>query len=289
MLDTTLVPWPVVTLAAVATVFLVMFSLGLASQIGELRWALERPGLVARALVTVLVIVPAVAVVVTRLLGLPRAVQVGLVVMAICPGAPVALRRSLGAGSHHSFATALQLMMATLAIVSMPLSVALLNPLYSAHATISPGEVARQVFIAQLLPLGLGLLARRAAPVLSARAVPAVTKAAALMLAAFGVLLILVIWKAVIGAAPATILAIVIVTVVALAVGHAMGAPAADTRTAVAMASAIRNPGLALLVAAANNAAPEVVATVMACALWSAVTVTPYAVWRVRAARTTNA
>ena len=72
----------------------------------------------------------------------------------------MALRRSLGAGSHHSVTTALQLLMATLAIVSMPLSVALFNPLYAGHATISPGEVARQVFIAQLLPLGPGLLAR---------------------------------------------------------------------------------------------------------------------------------
>jgi predicted Na+-dependent transporter len=285
MLDTTLIPELAVTLAAVATVFLVMFSLGLASQVGELRWALGRPGLVARALVTVLVIVPAVAVVITRALGLPRAVQVGLVLMAVCPGAPVALRRSLGAGGHQSFATALQLLMATLAIVTMPLSIALLNPIYGGRATISPGEVARQVFIVQLLPLGLGLLARRAAPVMAMRAAPVVTKAAALMLAAFAVLLALVIWKAVLGASPTTVLAIVILTVVALAVGHAMGAPAADTRTAVAMASAIRNPGLALLVAAANNAAPEIIGTVMACALWSALTVTPYAVWRAKTAR----
>lgn len=276
---------PVVTLVAAATVFLVMFSLGLASKAGDLRWALGRPGLVVRALLTVLVIVPAIAVVVTRVLGLPRSVQIGLVVMAICPGAPVALRRSLGAGSHHSFATALQMMMALLAIVTMPLSIAILNPLYSGHAVISPGQVARQVFMAQLLPLGLGLLVRLVAPAAALRAVPAATKAAGWMLAVFAIVLILAIWKAVLAAAPMTIVAIIAVTLAALATGHAMGAPAADTRTAVAMASAMRNPGLALLVAAANNAAPEMVATVMACALWSAVTVTPYAVWRAKAQR----
>jgi predicted Na+-dependent transporter len=285
MPDAALIPWPAVTLAAVATVFVVMFSLGLASEAGELRWALGRPGLVARALVTVLVIVPAAAVVVTRALGLPWAAQVGIVLMAVCPGAPVALRRSLDAGGHHSFSTALQLLVATLAVVTMPVSIALLNPLYSGHASISPGQVARQVFTAQLLPIGLGLLARRMAPALAARSVPVVTRAASLMLAAFSVVLILVIWRAVLGAWPRTILAIMVVTLVALAVGHAMGAPGGDTRTAVAMASAIRNPGLALLVAAANNAAPEITATVMACALWSAITVTPYAVWRAKAAR----
>jgi predicted Na+-dependent transporter len=285
MLDTTLVPMTVVTLAAVATVFLVMFSLGLASKAGDLRWALGRPGLVVRALLTVLVIVPAIAIVVTRLLGLPRSVQIALVVMAICPGAPVALRRSLDAGSHHSFATALQLMMALLAIVTMPLTIALLNPLYAGHAVVSPWEVARQVFTAQLLPLGLGLLVRVMAPATALRAVPTVTKVAGLMLTAFALLLIVVIWRAVLFAAPSTIAAIIAITLAALAVGHAMGAPSADTRTAVAMASAMRNPGLALLVAAANSAAPEMIATVMACALWSAVTVTPYAVWRAKVAR----
>src|SRR5688572_14541423 len=114
MLDTTLIPAQVITLAALLAVFAVMFSLGLASRAGDLRWALGRPGLVARALFTVLVFVPALAVLVTRALGLPRSIQIGIVLMAICPGAPVALRRSLGAGSHHSFATALQLLMATL-------------------------------------------------------------------------------------------------------------------------------------------------------------------------------
>lgn len=284
-MDTTLIPLPVVTLAAAATVFLVMFSLGLASRAGDLRWALGQPMLVARALTTVLVVVPAIAVIVSRLLGLPRSVQVGLVVMAICPGAPVALRRSLDAGSHHSFATALQLMMAALAIVTMPLSIAILNPLYAGHAAVSTGQVARQVFVAQLLPLGLGLLVRWAAPAMALRVVPVLTRATGLMLAAFAVVLMLVIWKAVLYAAPTSILAIIVITVLALLIGHAMGAPAADTRTAVAMASAMRNPGLALLVAAANNAAPEMVATVMACALWSAITVTPYAVWRAKGAR----
>jgi BASS family bile acid:Na+ symporter len=197
----------------------------------------------------------------------------------------VALRRSLDAGGHHSFATALQLLMAILAIVTMPLSITLLNPLYGGHAGISPGEIAQQVFTVQLLPLGLGLLVRRLAPVAAPRAVPGVTKAAGVMLAAFAVLLIVAIWKAVLAAAPATIVAIIVITLVALALGHALGAPAADTRTAVAMASAIRNPGLALLVAAANSAAPEMVATVMQCALWSALTVTPYAVWRAKGAR----
>jgi hypothetical protein len=58
--------------------------------------------------------------------------------------------------------------------------------------------------------------------------------------------------------------------------------PAPGTRTAVAISSAARNPGLALLVATLNRAAPEVGATVLAYLVVAAVTVLPYAIWRYR-------
>jgi predicted Na+-dependent transporter len=40
---------------------------------------------------------------------------------------------------------------------------------YAGDATVAPGDVAIQVFKAQLLPLGLGMLARRLAPILAVR------------------------------------------------------------------------------------------------------------------------
>jgi len=70
----------------------------------------------------------------------------------------MALRRSIGAGGHRAFAPALQTMVSLLAVVSMPLSIAALAALYSGDATVGPQEVAIQVFKAQLLPLGLGML-----------------------------------------------------------------------------------------------------------------------------------
>ena len=87
------------TAAAAATVFTVMFALGLAIDVRDLRWAWTRPWLVARRLLSVLVLVPIVGVAVAHALGLSLAAQVGVALMAISPGAPVALRRSLDAGS----------------------------------------------------------------------------------------------------------------------------------------------------------------------------------------------
>src|SRR5207249_262914 len=126
------------------------------------------PGVIARGLFSVLIAVPAIALVVARTSDLPRPVEIGIVLMSISPGAPVALRRSLSAGGHRAFAPALQILVALLAVVSMPLSIAVLNELYVGHAAITPGHLARQVFTAQLLPLGLGMFLRRVSPMRAA-------------------------------------------------------------------------------------------------------------------------
>ena len=279
-----IVPEALMTLAAAATVFSVMFVVGLRIPFGEFRWVWDHPGLIARGLFAVLVAVPAVAIVVARALDLPRAADIGIVLMAISPGAPVALRRSLGAGGHRSFAPALQILVAMLAVVSMPLSIALLNHVYAGHASIDPLDLARQVFTAQLLPLGLGMLIRSLAPAFAGRIEPALSRVASAMLIALVVLAVVDIAQVVARAGPRVAAAIVIVTVFAVGVGHLLGGPEPATRTAVAITSAARNPGLALLVAALNRAPPEITATILAYLLVSATTLIPYVVWRRRAA-----
>ena len=72
-------------------------------------------------------------------------------------------------------------------------------------------------------------------------------------------------------------------TAIALAVGHVLGGPDEDTRRAVALMSAIRNVGLALLVASANHAPPELISTLFAYMLCAGLFVTPYVIWRRRA------
>lgn len=262
-----------------------MFDIGLAIVPGEFRWVWQRPGLVARALFSILIAVPALALVITRAFELPRPAEVGIVLMAISPGAPVALRRSLGAGGHRSFAPALQIVVAALAVVSMPLSIAALDAFYGAAATISPWHLAKQVFTLQLLPLGLGMLARQLLG--SARAewlAPRLARLGTGLLVAVVLLILIEIWGSIVAAGLRVALAIVLVTVASLAVGDRLGGPDAATRTATAICSAARNGGLALLVATLNSAPPAIKATVLAYVVISAFTLIPYVNWRRRAA-----
>ena len=268
---------------AVATLFTVMFDLGLAIVPGEFRWVAHRPGLLLRGLFSVLVAVPALAWLVARTFDLPRAAEVGIVLMAMAPGAPVALRRSLGAGGHHSFAPALHISIAVLAVVSMPLWIAAFDRYYGATATVDPLQLARQVFIAQLLPLGIGMLVRHFRPAPAAWLDARLRKLGGLLLIALLALALIDIWQEVVGAGIRVALAVAIVTLLALAVGHLLGGPEPATRTATAISSAARNPGLAMLVATLNAASPAVTRAVLAYLVVAAVTATPYVIWRQRA------
>jgi predicted Na+-dependent transporter len=259
-----------------------MLALGLAIDPRELAWVRSRPGLVARGLLSVLVVVPVMAVAVVQVFGLPRWLEIGVVLMAVCPGAPVALQRSLGAGAHRSFAPALQMLVASLAVVSLPISIALLNRLYEGHAWVDPRDVARQVFVAQLLPLGLGLTARHLWPHRAAWLQPRLARFGMGLLLVVAVAIVAAVAPAVIGTGARLATASALVTMLALGAGHLLGGPEPATRTAVAISSAARNPGLALLVATLNPAPPEVGAAVMTHLLVSAVTIAPYVAWRLR-------
>ncbi|MET0345062.1 MAG: hypothetical protein ABW218_02265, partial [Casimicrobiaceae bacterium] len=117
---------------------------------------------------------------------------------------------------------------------------------------------------------------------------PALTRIAKWMLITLVIMALIDAWQAVLGAGFRIAAAIVLVTGCALAVGHLLGGPVPATRTAVAITSAARNPGLALLVAALNGAPPEVGRTVLAYLFVSALTVVPYVVWRRRAGGATG-
>jgi BASS family bile acid:Na+ symporter len=274
------IPEWIVTAFAAVTVFTVMLSLGLGIVFGELRWIWQRPDPIARGLFSVLVAVPALALLITRALDVPRLPAIGIVLMAISPGAPMALRRSLDAGGHHAFAPSLQLWVAVLAVASIPLSLAALNPLYAGHASVTPGHVARQVFFAQLLPLGLGMALRHVAAPLAGWLEPRLARIGTLLLIVLAIVALIDVWDVAIGAGLRVASAIVLTTIASLAIGHLLGGPEPATRTAVAITSAARNPGLALLVAALNSASDRIQGTVLAYLVISMFTIIPYMAWR---------
>jgi bile acid:Na+ symporter, BASS family len=283
-----LIPEWFVSAFAIAVVFVVMFHLGLGIQPREFLWAWRQPALMLKALFAVLVAVPAIALVVARLLDLPQAAEVGIVLMAIAPGAPVALQRSIGAGARRSFAPGLQVTVALAAVVSMPLWIAALDVVYGATASVSPWQIMRQVTIVQLLPLALGVVTSRHLPRIAARVAPVVARAWKVLLVSLVAVALIGFWGMIFAAGPWVAIAAALTTGGALAVGHGLGGHEPGTRTAVAITSAARNPGLALLVAALNDAPLAVKATLLSYMVVAAFTALPYGLVRARRGASTH-
>jgi BASS family bile acid:Na+ symporter len=274
-----LIPFQWIGLFAVATVFVVMFSLGLMLGREQIAAALQRRVVLAAVVFAVLVPVPALAVISVKLFGLTGPVAVGIVLMAISPGAPVALRRALEAGGHRAFAPALHLSIVILAVATVPLTVVILDWIFDKDFTVTPLHIARQVFFAQLLPLMLGAGLRAWRAPLAARLEAPLARVGNLLLLAVGVLA-LVDMPAILGTIGwVPTVAGVGLTVCALGVGALFAGRDAEVRPAAAIAAAMRNPGLALVIATVNHAPPAVTAAVIGYALGLGVTIVVFLQW----------
>ena len=250
-----LIPFQWIGLFATATVFAVMFALGLMLGREQIAAALQRRVVLAAVVFAVVVPVPALAVLALKVFALKGPVAVGIMLMAISPGAPVALRRALDAGGNRAFAPALHLAIVMTAVLTVPASVAVLDWIFAADFTVTPFDIGRQVFLAQLLPMALGATLRAFLPALAAKLEAPLGRVgnALLLLLAIAVVVDLPSIIAAVGWVPT--IAGVAMTVCALAVGAAFAWRDAEVRPAAAVAAAMRNPGLALVIATVNRRA----------------------------------
>jgi bile acid:Na+ symporter, BASS family len=264
------------------TLFTVMLSLGLMLGREQIAAALQRRVVLAALLFAVVVPVPALAVLLVELSGIRGAVAAGILLMAISPGAPVALRRAIEAGGHSAFAPALHLAIVISAVATVPASLAILDAIFEKNLTVSSLDVARQVFIAQILPLALGAALRAFRPTTAARIEPSLTRASNLMLLALALVLLVVFRRMLEDIGWTPFIAGAGLSACALIVGAAFAGRDAAVRPAGAVAAAMRNPGLALLIAAVNGLPSAVVASVLGYALGLALVVSAFVVWQGR-------
>lgn len=261
---------------AIAAIFTAMFALGLRLSPRRLTQQMPKFGLVMRCLAVALIAVPVLAIVLGETLRLGHAAHVGLLLVGVSPGAPFALRRSQDAGAPVSFAMVLQVTVAILAIVAVPTWVLIVDRVYHATADIDIVALARQVGITQLLPIGLGAAFALRFPERAAKASILLLRVG---VALVGLVVLIILWEVgpklpSLGAMP--FVASILLTICTLALGHWAGGPASNTRAASAVICAMRNPGIALLVATTNKLPAEATLMVLAHALLTALLLVAY-------------
>lgn len=247
------------------SMFLVVLAFAMQCRWSDFVATLHRPGLLFRAFLAINVVVPLVALAIVYFFPLERVVEVGLILMAVSPLAPLAPGNALKAGSARGSVIGAYTVMIVLAIVIVPLTVHLVDGVFGAQAVVPLPLVARVILISAVIPIAIGLMIGAAAPDFSSRVAPLVTKAAFAVLA---LLLILVVGVAhaqfieLIG--NGTLLAFTATIAMGLAAGHLLGGPDWGGRGGLAIAAATRHPGIAGAIAHANQADQRaVVATLL--------------------------
>jgi bile acid:Na+ symporter, BASS family len=265
------------TLAHVA-VPLLAFAVGLSAATAEVTWLWRRPALLLRSLLAVLVLVPAAAIILVRLLPLPPGVGAGLLIVAISIGPVAALKKAKGGGGHESYALGLDLTLLAVSIVFVPAAAAIIGAAFGRAVAVNVGEVARLVLPLQLLPLAIGIAVARLGPHVAARITRPVTMAANVGFAVLVLVVLLALGKPMLTLGTRGFVVAVALAAAAVAIGHFLGGPEERSRLTLASFGAMRFPALAILLAAAHPARQRVLLEVLAYLIVSALVVSLYGV-----------
>src|SRR5262249_10169020 len=136
-----------------------------------------------------------------------------------------------------------------------------------------------------LVPLLAGVAVRAFAPSMAVKISRPLSIIATVVLIAACIPVLLIAWSKLIAEfGDFTLVAIVLLVLVGLAVGHLLGGPDPGNRTALALSTASRHPGVAI--AAANAISPHdmaVTVAVLFAFLVATIVANPYTRWRKRA------
>jgi BASS family bile acid:Na+ symporter len=271
-------------LVLAASALLNLFSIGLKASLEDATYLFRRPGELVRALLAMNVLVPLFAVALIAIFDLNPAVKIALVALSVSPIPPPIPAKMVKSGGAESFVIGLHVAIGSLAIIFVPLAMELIGRVRNVELHISMAPVAKVVFISVLIPIALGIFVHQLAPAMSERVARPLT-----VISGIGVVVGIVgIW---IAAAPAmwsligngTVIALAAFVIFGLAVGHFLGGPAPENRTSLALSTASRHPGIALLLAQANFPAEKLVtAAVLLYLIVNTVVSIPYLVWTKR-------
>jgi bile acid:Na+ symporter, BASS family len=279
-------PQQVLVLALQVSIMLTVFGLGLNATWQEATYLLRQPSLLARSVLSMSFIMPAVAILIAMAFSFPPEVEISLVALMLAPVPPLAHKRQLSAGGRPEFVVGLLVAMALLAIVTVPLSVAIIDAVFGRTVLLRPATVAKTMAMTVLLPLAAGLLIRQWIPA-AQKAAGAILAIAGVLLAVAALVLLYGLWgliKTYIG--DGVVLLLAVMTLIGLAVGHLLGGPIAGDRTTLAIATAARHPALALAIVAATGAEKKsALAVILLYLVVSTLVTVPYQMWRKRGAR----
>ena len=271
-----------VRIAIAISVMLSGIALGLRYVMGEAGYLLRKPGLLAKSLITMNVFMPVIAISLVTALNLKVPVKVALVAMAVSPVPPLLPGAQLNLTSR-AFLYGIVAFSAVCSAVLVPVTVGVFTGYLHVGAA-NVAEVILVVLVTVLLPLAIGIGIQWVGKGRTKLLAASVYKLGTALLAVASACELVIEWptiRSLLG--DGTVIAIVAFSVIGLLLGHLLGGPDPEDRTVLALATASRHPGVAMVIGAASFSSPRLVtASVTLAVVVTTIAMLPYAVWRRR-------
>ncbi len=273
-----------IRVAFLVSIMLIVLSFALRATWRDATSLFRNPSLLLRSLLAMNVLMPIFAATLAGLFTFRPGIEVALLALSVSPVPPFLPRKQLTLVSEREYVHGLLGATSLLSILLAPLTVVLIGLAFSRHVDIDPAKIARVVALTVLMPFALGLIINHLRPAFAVRASPLADKAGALLLVVALVPVLIKMWPAMIALiGDGTLLAILAFVAVGLAVGHLLGGPGSGDRAVLALATAMRHPGVALVIASGTAAGDKVVApALLLYLLVGAIATVPYVMWRKR-------
>lgn len=269
-----------VPLLAQFALILVVASFGLKARAHDVFATMRDTRLIFRGVLAVNIIVPIAAITICLLLPIGAAVRIGVIIMAISPLAPALPAKMANGDFSTSKAVGLYVALILIAVVLVPLTVALLDAIFPADVSIAVGPLAKLVVISILLPICAGIAIGSWAPDVAGLIARLATIAGVTVLA---LMVALVLYTqalpilALIG--NGSLFAIIVTVASGIVAGHLLGLPDRERSNALAMAASIRHPGIAAMIFRSNFNDSRTMSTIILFLLASLLLTAPYQWW----------
>jgi BASS family bile acid:Na+ symporter len=266
------------------SMFMIVLALGLETTMDDALSLLRQPALLLRSILAMYIVMLALAIALDLLFSPPTPLKIALVTLALSPVPPILPTKQKKAGGTNSYTIGLLVAAALVAIVLVPVTVAILGNVFGRSLQMPIDKVALIVVTSVIAPLVVGIVLRWLAPnVAHALARPIAMMATVLLVLA--VLPVVVIaWPMVQGLiGNGLVILLAVFTLVGLAAGHLLGGPDPDNRTVLALATGARHPGVAIAIASVNFPDERgVLAVVLFHLIFATIVSVPYVMWRTR-------
>jgi len=255
-----------------------MLAIGLSFTLRQIVGPLRHLHRVFRALVANFVLVPLLALGISRLLALDPPLAAGLMLVGTAAGAPFLIKLTKSANADTGLSATLLVLLMPVTVLYMPLVV----PLVVADASVSAMSIALPLIATLLLPLAVGLVLDSVVPTLAARLGPIAAKAssvALLVLIASTLVLNAPLFRDLLGTGAIT--AAVLLTAGGFGVGYLLSGSGFDRRTVMGLGAGQRNIAAALVVASQGFDDPNTLIMVVLFSLIDLMVLFPIA-WMLR-------